>query len=751
MNELRLTLDPGFMPHLHQPYTILLLTAVGLSMALVVGVLRYRPNLGTRAFAVLMGAVAMWAFVTLFEVIAADLPTKTFSGSLKYLFIVIVPVAFFIFALYYANRLRRLRPALLGALSVIPVVTLLMVITNGHHQLMFETLGLHHTKDFTLVQRTFGPWFWVHTAYSYSLLLLGSVFLAKSLIDAPRLYRSQVVSLIVAVLTPWIFNLLFLSGAGPMPHLDLTPFAFSISGLAVMWGLVRYRLLDVVPIARDVVVQHMGDALIVLDDDQRILDLNGAALAVTGAKGKSPIGHKADRVFGWWPPPNSSHTADKLGLPTIIDLQSDGGQRRMQVTESVLHHDRRRIGHLVLLRDITEESRLQEQLLQSQKMEAIGTLAGGIAHDFNNLLMGMQANVSLLRLDAATDGPAREKLRRIENQIQSGAALTRQLLGYARKGKYVTTTVDMHHLIQEALEVVQRTNKHITVRHTQNPAPALLEADRGQMELVLLNLFVNAVDAMPRGGELQVATRPVPHGETADRWPDLAPGNYIEITVRDTGQGMDPETMARIFEPFFTTKEIGRGTGLGLASVYGVIKNHQGHIQVDSKVGEGSTFTLLLPASPAKAPAPCPVATYGGKGPSNGRKILIVDDESTILELLGEMVQSLGFTPILAGEGPAAVKLFSEHHASIDVVLLDMVMPYMDGRDVFDALTVVRPDLRVIVASGQAPNGRWGHILQSGPHRFLKKPFTRDDLSRAVQQVMAGDDSDACGIATVPS
>lgn len=750
MQKSLLTLDTGFMSYLYQPYTILLIAAAGLATAQLLIVLRYRPTLGTRSFAVLMGAVAMWAFVTLFEVIAQDLPTKSFAGNFKYLFIVIVPVAFFIFALNYSNRLRRLRRSQLIMLSTVPLVTLAMVATNEHHHLMFESVQLRHGKDLWLLSRTFGPWFWVHTAYSYGLLLLGFVFLAKSLIDSPRLYRGQVISLIIAGLTPWVCNALFLVGANPLPHLDLTPFAFSISGLAVMWGLVRYRLLDVVPIARDVVIQNMRDGLFVLDNDLRILDLNASAGNIMCRQPADVIGRRAEQVIDWWPPASSKTRPDAIGLPAMIEVTRDKVCRRMQVTESVLHHKERPLGHLVLLRDITEESRLQEQLLQSRKMVAIGTLAGGIAHDFNNLLMGMQANISLLRLETDPTGYSREKHKRIEDQIQSGAALTRQLLGYARKGRYGVATIDMHHLVRDTLHVIQRTNKHIVVRRALSATTALLDADRGQMELVLLNLFVNAVDAMPKGGELEVATRMVQHLELADQWIDLKPGRYLEITVSDTGVGMDQATIKRIFEPFFTTKEIGRGTGLGLASVYGAVKNHNGHIRVTSSVDQGTTVTLLFPASEKSVPTPCDSLPPVLPGPPNGKQVLVVDDEAIILKLIGEMVQSLGFTPCMARDGREAVRIYVERNAMIDLVILDMVMPHMDGRDVFEALRTVNPDVKVIIASGHGPNERSEEILGLGPHLLLKKPFTRNALSRAMATLL-GASSGTCRPATTPT
>ncbi len=851
------------MPYFYHPYAILLICAVAISAALGITVLKHRPTLGTLSFALLMGAVCMWAFLSIFEVISYDLPIKQFSGNLKYLFIVTIPVAWFTFSLYYANRVRRMKPEHLALLSIVPALTVLLTATNGLHHLMFQNIQWHRSNNLILPVRQFGFWFWVHTVYSYGLLFLGFLFLARSTVDSQRLYRSQGVSLLIAALAPWLCNMLFLfAGDGGGPRLDLTPFAFTISGLAVMWGIVRYRLLDIIPVARDIVIQNMNDGVIVLDVHQRILDLNPAAVELVGFQ-PPLIGQPAAGVLPWWPnlPEHIGFNGPQT-IPLNMELDHINDQRRLQISLSNMIYNEKLIGYLAIMRDvtgmkkaeealrrsearfkslsenapviiftldsdgiitylnpawvsmlghdrqdligrpftswlpedqrgifselmmrlirgqvritestvrfrkidgeerifdfsaaansdeegritgiigfakdITEEDRLKTQLFQAQKMEAIGTLAGGVAHDFNNLLMGMQANVSLLRLENDTTNQSQEKLSRIEEQIQSGASLTRQLLGYARKGKYVVSAIDVHPLIQETLEVVKRTNKNIRMHCELKAAPAVLQADRGQMELVFLNLFVNAVDAMPKGGDLTVTTELVHHPDGAGLWSEkIEPGRYIEIKVTDTGVGMDAAIMERIFEPFFTTKEIGRGTGLGLASVYGVVKNHHGHIRVTSKVGQGATFVLLFPSATTikekAAPAAEPIIY------PQGRYVLLVDDEAPILQFIGELVHSLGFKVHLAGSGLEAIRLFKTHHKEIDFVVLDMIMPDTDGLQVFKALKATNPDVKVIIASGYGLSEQSQNILEQGPHIMLPKPFTRSELAEAITRLL---------------
>ena len=392
-------------------------------------------------------------------------------------------------------------------------------------------------------------------------------------------------------------------------------------------------------------------------------------------------------------------------------------------------------GIIGLAKDVTEEHRLQHQLFESQKMEAIGTLAGGIAHDFNNLLMGMQANLSLMRLETSPEASLQERIRRIEKQIQNGASLTRQLLGYARKGKYALTTFDVNDMIREALTVVSRTNKGIVIVQCLSDKPTYIKADQGQIELVLLNLFINAIDAMPNGGELTVASTLIKPAEGACESTMQKVSPYVQLAIRDTGIGMDQDTQARIFEPFFTTKEMGRGTGLGLASVYGVIKNHGGSIQVESAPGKGSTFTLTLPSAQQEKPAR-DTSKKNAVLPAAGGTILLVDDEPLILQYCQEMIKSLGFSVIAAEEAEKAVQIYRAHYQDIDIAILDMIMPKMNGLQLFGALQAINPKIKTIITTGYALDSRISKIIVNNSHQYLKKPYTREQLANSIANLM---------------
>lgn len=385
------------------------------------------------------------------------------------------------------------------------------------------------------------------------------------------------------------------------------------------------------------------------------------------------------------------------------------------------------------IQDITEQKNLEDQLRQALKMEAVGTLAGGIAHDFNNLLMAIAGNASLMRLDMDPDHPHFDRLQSIEKHVTSGSRLTAQLLGYARKGRYEIKTIELNTLVRETAETVGRTNRQITVELDLAEDLHPVKADRGQIEQVLLNLFINAVDAMPHGGTLALKTVNGSEAMMADRGYQPKPGSYVMLTVADNGIGMDRQTRARIFDPFFTTKKMGEGTGLGLASVYGIIKGHTGYIDVDSKPGEGTTFSICLPASQA---IPAEDGQDGG-GPIKGRgTVLLVDDEAVILEVGQAYLENLGYTVHVARGGRDALAVFAAGYRGIDLVILDMIMPDIGGGEVYDRIRSIDPDVKVLLSSGYSLDGQASEILARGCNGFIQKPFGMRELSIKIKEIL---------------
>ncbi len=391
------------------------------------------------------------------------------------------------------------------------------------------------------------------------------------------------------------------------------------------------------------------------------------------------------------------------------------------------------------LRDITAEKnaeaenrKLHEQLQVAQKMEALGTLAGGIAHDFNNLLMGIQGRASLMSVDVGTSHPHREHLEAIENFIRSATDLTRQLLGFARGGKYEVRPTDINDLVTTSAAMFGRTRKEIRIHTKIADNPLVVEVDKRQIEQVLLNLYINAWQAMPEAGELYLETKAEAVDDDRCKIHQIEAGDYVKISVTDTGIGMDETIIQRIFDPFFTTKDKGRGTGLGLASAYGIIKNHSGMIQVQSKMGEGATFDIFLPLSGRKIHHDIQEKMGVVRG---DECILLVDDEKMIIEVGQAMLEALGYRVLTAIGGEAALALLKNNEVVLDLVILDLIMPGMDGGRVYDGIRQLRPSLPVMLSSGYAINGHAEDIMNRGCNGFIQKPFNIAELSQKIRSI----------------
>jgi PAS domain S-box-containing protein len=384
-----------------------------------------------------------------------------------------------------------------------------------------------------------------------------------------------------------------------------------------------------------------------------------------------------------------------------------------------------------------EKEKLQNQLLQAQKMEAIGTLAGGIAHDFNNLLMGIQGNIELMSLDMGPDHAHSRRCKTIRDCVQSGTRLTQQLLGFARLGKYEVKPTRINDLVRNSIEMFGRTRQELRIVQKYREDLWTVDADRGQIEQVLLNLFINAWQAMPEGGSLVLETanatlddrQVMPHG--------AAPGNYVTITITDTGVGMDPAVIERIFDPFFTTKAMGRGTGLGLASAYGIVRNHGGFIEVSSQKGHGATFTVYLKASDGDTSVSATTAISVGTV-AGSETILIVDDDPLILDVATAMLASLGYGVLVAQGGEEAIATYRNNGDQICLVILDMIMPDMGGGRTYDELKAIDPDINVLLSSGYSIDGQASAILNRGCNGFIQKPFNLQTLSEKIRLIIDG-------------
>ncbi len=394
---------------------------------------------------------------------------------------------------------------------------------------------------------------------------------------------------------------------------------------------------------------------------------------------------------------------------------------------------------LAVARDITAHRDMEEQLRHAQKMEAIGQLAGGVAHDFNNLLTGILGNAELLQDDGTLSGTQRACASDIVEAGRRAADLTRELLAFSRKTPLEHRTVDLHEVIAQVEKLLTHSiDRNIRIEQALKAAPALVTGDRAMIHNTIVNLAINARDAMPEGGRLTLATENVVIGEGGieHQREALTPGAYVQISVTDTGVGIAESERSRIFEPFYTTKPVGQGTGLGLASVYGCVRNHGGMIRVASAIGAGSTFTVLLPAATIDERDPSefdPPEVQRGSG-----HVLVVDDEELVRTVAAAALERLGYTVTACANGGEALRLFESMHGRLAAVLLDLVMPNMNGEQVLAQMLAIDDRVPIILCSGYARDHEVDSMTRSRAAALLSKPFRLDELSRTLHACING-------------
>ena len=498
-------------------------------------------------------------------------------------------------------------------------------------------------------------------------------------------------------------------------------------------------------------VELSFDGIIAFDAAGRVAVANARIAAMLGRSITDLVGQPASSLSAGLPWNSGEAPASATGAPTAdereLELRRPDGttvpvrRRATPLLDDAGHV----VGSFAVVYDLTEQRRadtirlaLEQHLAQAQKMEAIGSLAGGIAHDFNNLLGVVLGNTTLIEMDLPPNSPLRRSTEAIEQVCHRGAALTRQLLGFARRGAYELKPVDPALLLTEVADLMRRSlDRSIAVQVRFEAGLWPIIADQNQIHQVLMNLAINARDAMPQGGSLTFSAGNVTlDAESVRARPHLAPGRYVVVAVTDTGIGMTPDIMERAFDPFFTTKEVGKGTGLGLASAYGIVRNHGGHIEIESAVGQGTTMKVFVPAG---APESTEAATpeHDAPMPTGNTTLLVIDDELAVREFTSVLLTRLGYEVLLAADGREGVELYRKHQASIGLVILDMNMPVQGGAATARQLRAINTDCRIIVASGYSPDGEARDVLHTGNITFLQKPFRASVLARLVADMLA--------------
>lgn len=429
---------------------------------------------------------------------------------------------------------------------------------------------------------------------------------------------------------------------------------------------------------------------------------------------------------------------EKIGLNEYLALRKDGSTFPVIMHSTAKFRDNKAIGLRGIVIDITETKKLEAQLRQAHKMEAIGTLAGGIAHDFNNLLHAVQGYTELLLLDKTENEEGYKELQEILLAGTRGSELTRQLLTFSRKIESRLQLIDLNRVVDRTRNLLERTiPKMIKIEMHLAGNLYHINADPSQVEQILVNLAVNARDAMPEGGKLSIETKNIILDEEQQRMhPELNPGKYVLLTVTDTGHGMDKSTLENIFDPFFTTKEVGKGTGLGLAMVYGIVKNHHGHITCRSEPEGGATFSVCFPAV-EQLEEILDIDTGSREQHFGKENILLVDDDDSVRELGKRILQRFGHKVLCAKDGESALQIYDEEKERIDLVILDLIMPGIGGIQCLRKLLEIDPLVKVIVASGYSNSEQIENVTLIGAKAFIKKPYDLQQMLRAIQESLA--------------
>jgi PAS domain S-box-containing protein len=586
------------------------------------------------------------------------------------------------------------------------------------------------------------------------------------------LYRKQIAVIVGGSALPLAGSILTLTLLKDQPARDSSAITFALNNVIVAWGIFRYSFLNVVPLARYTLVDRMSDAVFVLDNRDRVVDVNPAALSLMGRPASDLIGQPAQEVFSGWQvfhdwrddrdveievTPGAGDLRLEFRAQRLRDRHGRSGGRvitirdvtHRKLLENELREHRDHLESLVgkrtadltaanakLLSQMAERERLEDQLRQSQKMEAMGRLAGGVAHDFNNLLTAILGYADLLLEDFTSDDPHRGAVEEIKHAGERAASLTSQLLAFSRKQRLQPRILDLNVLVANTQRMLARLiGEHIQLSVQLQPGLGRVEADPHRIEQAIVNLAINARDAMPEGGTLVIQMRDVYVGEEHEYPIAVEPGWYVMLSVSDTGMGMNEATRERAFEPFFTTKDASKGTGLGLAMVYGVVKQSRGHIWIDSEPEHGATFTILLPRVDRDAESTeeswQPSQAIGGT-----ETILVAEDEQMLRDLAREVLRRYGYEVIEAANGKAALSASEQHHGAIDLLLTDIVMPEMNGRDLAAEILRARPHVKILFMSGYSKYVDDDRGFPGEKTDFVQKPFTPEILIRKVRQLL---------------
>ena len=707
--------------------------------ATVAGVVAYylwrrRSKPGATVAVWMMLAVVVLSLGYVLQFTSATLSGQIFATNIQYFSIATLPIMWFVFSLRYTGHDDWLTRRKLFFLGIIPLATIVLAWTNGIDGLMWYGRHLVTSGPFTIIDKTYGPWFWIHASYSSLLLLSGMFFLLQRLMRPPRLYREQSIALLICVTVPFVFSVLYVFHLTPY-RIDLTPPAFVISGLAVAWGLLRVRLFDIVPMARDVAMESMSDGVIVLDAQKRAVDINLAAQHIIGHSASEVIGQPVAQVLA--NQPNLLELCHSIAeTQTEIFLSEDETQPFYNVSILPLNSSRGFLcGYIVTIRDITERKRVEvekremEQKAQTaSRLAFIGEMAAGIAHEINNPLTSVIGYAQLLMQEDIPKN-IREEVKIIHDGAQRVANIVKRLLSFARQQTQKQEYIDINEIVKSTIPLRaygMETNNIVVTTHLDTKLPRTM-ADSEQLKQVFLNIVINAETEMRIAhgrGDLSINTEVV--------------GNIIRISFKDDGPGITKENMTKLFDPFFTTREVGEGTGLGLSVCHGIIADHDGRLYARSQLGKGATFVVELSIVPEEKQPELDesVAEQSKNAIWAKAKILVVDDEITILKFLSQFLTDEGYQVETVNNAYSALERIKDKRYNL--ILLDIRMPGISGPQFYQSLQEFAQSLarRVVFITGDVMGTDTKNFLLKTKAPCISKPFDTEKLKKDINRIL---------------
>lgn len=718
------------------PYTAALVFTGLATAVLAYLVWRRRGTPGAGPMALLLLGASLWTLGYAVEMAAADVATKMPWANLQYLGITAVPPLWLLFALEYTGRSACLGQRCRVILGIIPAITVGLAWLEGDIGLLRSSVELDDATGFALMGVEFGPWFWINAAYSYVLLGIGMLLLIPVVVRSPYLYRWQAGTVLLGLFAPWLGNAFYIFGLGPLPNLDLTVFGFIPTGVAVAWGLFRYRLLDVVPIARDAVLEDMADGVVVVGPHGLVADANPAALAILESRPEAVIGRPAAQVLEVLSPELGS-LAEAAAAVVEVARTSEHQRRDYEVRVMALHYRQGRLeerldGRLITIHDISDRKRAEEELVRTQRLLAAGELSLGVSHNLNNLLTGVLGPAEIIKRLAPESLEVQTQADLIARSARRARDLVQRLSDSAREAEADDLEpVSVAEAVGDAVAAARPRWKdeaeargvQIAVATDLAEVPLAAGSSSGLHD-VILNLILNAVDALPGGGRIGITC-------TADP-------EHAVVRVDDDGVGMSEGVRQRVFEPFFTTK-MDVGTGLGLSTAYSTVTRWGGSLSVQSELGVGTVFEVRVPLWRGPAPAsPEPgetapsSAAAADDGPREGGRILVAEDEVVVQVMLAEVLRRAGHEVELAPDGDGALRALSGRR--YDVAMVDLGMPGMSGDQIAAHIRDVDPTVATILITGwslSVDDPRRSHFDFS-----IQKPFGVGQVEVAVKRAL---------------